>query len=248
MGERARSPDFNQDGYSEQEQYSDTYCSDDFENSFASTLSTTTQKTYRTPSIRKKAPRRTISKFPPNRRGFRMGCRRIGREPSQKEIDVLTKRVLSARLLKINELQNEVTELQVKLDELLKENKALKRLQHRQEKALNKFEDTENEISQLILRHNNEIKALKERLKKSQEKERATDKKVKDTESELYKTKTSLKQLKRLSEAKHLPEREDLAKKLVLAENKLDDTEKKIKVIFKEPLLMILYCLVLLSH
>ncbi|XP_074166550.1 lebercilin isoform X1 [Sminthopsis crassicaudata] len=247
MGERARSPDFNQDGYSEQEQYSDTYCSDDFENSFASTLSSTTQKTYRTPSIRKKgtkiyssdsqvhhqAPRRTISKFPPNRRGFRMGCRRIGREPSQKEIDVLTKRVLSARLLKINELQNEVTELQVKLDELLKENKALKRLQHRQEKALNKFEDTENEISQLILRHNNEIKALKERLKKSQEKERATDKKVKDTESELYKTKTSLKQLKRLSEAKHLPEREDLAKKLVLAENKLDDTEKKIKELSK---------------
>ncbi|XP_068923074.1 lebercilin isoform X2 [Petaurus breviceps papuanus] len=162
-----------------------------------------------------------------------MGYRSFSKEPSQKDIDLLTKRVLSARLLKINELQNEVVELQVKLDELLKENKALKRLQYRHEKALNKFEDTENEISQLIVRHNNEIKALKERLRKSQEKERATDKKVKDTECELYKTKSSLKKLKKLSEAKHLPEREDLAKKLVLAENKLDDTEKKIKELSK---------------
>ncbi|XP_043858578.1 lebercilin [Dromiciops gliroides] len=246
MGERARSTDFNQDGYSEQERYSDTFCSDDFENSFDSTLSSP-QKAYQTPSVRKKgtkihssdsqvhhqAPRRISSKFPLNRRGFRVGYRSVSREPSQKDIDLLTKRVLSARLLKINELQNEVTELQVKLDELLKENKALKRLQYRQEKALNKFEDTENEISQLIVRHNNEIKALKERLRKSQEKERATDKKVKDTECELYKTKCSLKKLKKLTEAKHLPEREDLAKKLVLAENKLDDTEKKIKELSK---------------
>ncbi|XP_036623476.1 LOW QUALITY PROTEIN: lebercilin [Trichosurus vulpecula] len=247
MGERARSTDFNQDGYSEQERYSDTFCSDDFENSFASTLSST-QKAYHTPSVRKKgtkihnsdsqvhhhqAPRKISSKFPVNRRGFRRGYRSVNREPAQEDIDLLTKRVLSARLLKINELQNEVTELQVKLDELLKENKALKRLQYRQEKALNKFEDTENEISQLIVRHNNEIKVLKERLRKSQEKERATDKKVKDTECELYKTKCSLKKLKKLSESKHLPEREDLAKKLVLAENKLDDTEKKIKELSK---------------
>ncbi|XP_072498763.1 lebercilin isoform X1 [Notamacropus eugenii] len=247
MGERARSTDFNHDKYSEQERYSDSFCSDDFENSFASTMSSI-QKAYHTPSVRKKgtkihssdsqvhhhqAHRKISSKFPLNRRRIRMGRHSVSREPSQKDIDLLTKRVLSARLLKINELQNEVTELQVKLDELLKENKALKRLQYRQEKALNKFEDTENELSQLIFRHNSEIKALKERLRKSQEKERATEKKVKDTECELYKTKCSLKKLKKLSEAKHLPEREDLAKKLVLTENKLDDTEKKIKELSK---------------
>ncbi|XP_007484309.2 lebercilin isoform X1 [Monodelphis domestica] len=246
MGERSRISDINQDGYSEQEQYSDTFYSDDFENSFASTQSSI-QKAYHNSPVRKKGPkiyssdshhqvsRRTSSKFPPNRREFRLGHRSqsLNREPSQKDIDLLTKRVLTARLLKISELQNEVTELQFKLDELQKENKALKRLQYKQEKALNKFEDTENEISQLIVRHNNEIRALKERLRKSQEKERATDKKVKDTECELYRTKCSLKKLKKLSEAKHLPERDDLAKKLVLAETKLDDTEKKIKELSK---------------
>ncbi|XP_074093478.1 lebercilin isoform X3 [Macrotis lagotis] len=176
MEERARSPDFHQNGYSEQEQYSDTFCSDDFENSCVS-ASPSAQKVFHSPSLRGEAINlhcsdsqvhhpglRIFSKFPPNRRGFRLGNSRINRVPSQKDIDLLTKRVLSTRLLKINELQNEVNELQFKLDELLKENKALKRLQYKQEKALNKFEDTESEISQLVVRHNNEIKELTKNL------------------------------------------------------------------------------------
>lgn len=105
----------------------------------------------------------------------------------------------------------------------------MKRLQYRQEKALNKYEDTENEISQLIARHNNEITALKDRLRKSQEKERVSEKRVKETEGELLRTKISLQKLKKISEAKHLPERVDLAKKLASAELKLDDTERRIK-------------------
>uniref|UniRef100_A0A2K5L543 Lebercilin LCA5 n=1 Tax=Cercocebus atys TaxID=9531 RepID=A0A2K5L543_CERAT len=181
------------------------------------------------------APRKPSPKGLPNRKGVRVGFRSqsLNREPLRKDTDLVTKRILSARLLKINELQNEVSELQVKLAELLKENKSLKRLQYRQEKALNKFEDAENEISQLIFRHNNEITALKERLRKSQEKERATEKRVKDTESELFRTKFSLQKLKEISEARHLPERDDLAKKLVSAELKLDDTERRIKELSK---------------
>ncbi|KAM4866325.1 lebercilin [Thomomys bottae] len=180
-------------------------------------------------------PRKPSPKAVPNRKGGQMGFRShsLNREPLRKDRDLVTKRVLSARLLKITELQNEVCELQVKLAELLKENKALKRLQYRQEKALNKFEDAENEIAQLILRHNNEITVLKERLRKSQEKERATEKRVKDTEGELLRTKFSLQKLKKISEARHLPERDDLAKKLVSAELKLDDTDRRIKELSK---------------
>lgn len=176
--------------------------------------------------------RKVSPKAVPSKKGTRVGFRSqsLNRETLRRDPDIVTKRVLSARLLKINELQNEVSELQVKLSQLLKENKALKSLQFRQEKALNKFEDAESEISQLIQRHNNEIAALKERLRKSQEKERATEKRVKDTEGELFRTKFSLQKLKKISEARHLPERDDLAKKLVTAELKLDDTERKIKV------------------
>ncbi|XP_049752041.1 lebercilin isoform X3 [Elephas maximus indicus] len=243
MEERAKSPDTNQERNSGKHRYS--YCSSDFETTLQSSGQSSVANLSSPTSVKEKNAKRYISdsqvhhqapgksspKSLPNRKGVRGGYRSqsLNRETLRKDPDLVTKRVLSARLLKINELQNEVTELQVKLAELLKENKALKRLQYRQEKALNKFEDTENEISQLILRHNNEITALKERLRKSQEKERATEKRVKDTEGELFRTKFSLKKLKKISEARHLPERDDLAKKLVSAELKLDDTERRIK-------------------
>uniref|UniRef100_A0A8C3XZH8 Lebercilin LCA5 n=1 Tax=Catharus ustulatus TaxID=91951 RepID=A0A8C3XZH8_CATUS len=177
------------------------------------------------------ATKKLDSKYAPSKRGTRWGFRSqsLTRDSPAKDIDLVTKRVLSARLLKINELRNELTELHIKLDELQKENRALKRLQHRQEKALNKFEDTENEISQLLARHNNEIRILRERLRKSQERERATERRLKDTEDELYRKKNVLQKLKKLSADKHLAERDDLAKKLALAESKLEDREKRIK-------------------
>ncbi|ELK00126.1 lebercilin [Pteropus alecto] len=247
MGERERSPDTDQESKAGKHHY--CYCSSDFgttpqssgRSSLVNPSSPTSikgknsKKQISDSQVHHQAPRKPSPKGPPNRKGVRVGFRSqsLNREPPRKDIDLVTKRVLSARLLKINELQNEVTELQVKLAELLKENKALKRLQYRQEKALNKFEDTENEISQLIVRHNNEITALKERLRKSQEKERATEKRVKDTEGELFRTKFSLQKLKKISEARHLPERDDLAKKLVAAELKLDDTERRIKELSK---------------
>ncbi|XP_069344692.1 lebercilin [Eulemur rufifrons] len=247
MGEEARSPGTDQEKTAGKHHYS--YYSSDFGTTPQSSGQSSLVDSSPPTSVRGKnpkrqtsdsqvyhqAPRKPTPKGLPNRKGVRVGFRSqsLNREPLRKDTDFVTKRVLSARLLKINELQNEVSELQVKLAELLKENKSLKRLQYRQEKALNKYEDAENEISQLIVRHNNEITALKERLRKSQEKERATEKRVKDTESELFRTKFSLQKLKKISEARHLPERDDLAKKLVSAELKLDDTERRIKELSK---------------
>nr|Q80ST9.1 RecName: Full=Lebercilin; AltName: Full=Leber congenital amaurosis 5 protein homolog [Mus musculus]AAH49101.1 Leber congenital amaurosis 5 (human) [Mus musculus]AAH52060.1 Leber congenital amaurosis 5 (human) [Mus musculus] len=247
MGERARSPDIEQGKKGGKHPYS--HYSSDLGSSPQSSGPSSPVNTTPCASTREKNPKRHLSdnqvhhptvrkvspKAVPSKKGIRVGFRSqsLNREPLRKDPDIVTKRVLSARLLKINELQNEVSELQVKLAQLLKENKALKSLQYRQEKALNKFEDAENEISQLIHRHNNEITALKERLRKSQEKERATEKRVKETEGELFRTKFSLQKLKKISEARHLPERDDLAKKLVSAELKLDDTERKIKELSK---------------
>ncbi|XP_008060599.1 lebercilin [Carlito syrichta] len=247
MGERERSPDTGQERKAGQHDYS-FHSSDSGttpqSSGRSSPVNLTSPSSMRGESAKRQtsdsqvhrcASRKPSPKGLPNRKGVRVGFRSqsLNREPLRKETDFVTKRVLSARLLKINELQNEVSELQVKLAELLKENKSLKRLQYRQEKALSKFEDAENEISQLILRHNNEITTLKERLRKSQEKERATEKRVKDTEGELFKTKFSLQKLKKICEARHLPERDDLAKKLVSTELKLDDTERRIKELSK---------------
>ncbi|NXD68472.1 LCA5 protein, partial [Eolophus roseicapillus] len=241
MGERLRSPDSEHDRKSDGDKNSDSYYSDEGSASHSSSQSPTLTST----SHKKKDPKtqtsnslvhyqatkKLDSKYAPSKRGTRWGFRSqsFTRDSPAKDIDLVTKRVLSARLLKINELRNELTELHIKLDELQKENRALKRLQHRQEKALNKFEDTENEISQLLARHNNEIRILRERLRKSQERERATERRLKDSEDELYRTKTALQKLKKLSADKHLAERDDLAKKLAYAESRVEDSEKRIK-------------------
>jgi len=56
-------------------------------------------------------------------------------------VDNITRRVLSARRLKINEIANNNQELQAQLRELKEENKLLKKTQHRTDKALQRFED-----------------------------------------------------------------------------------------------------------
>ncbi|XP_062427042.1 lebercilin isoform X2 [Rhea pennata] len=243
MGERVRSPDSEHDRKSDEDKNSDSYYSDEDNASHSSGRSPTLsyqstnqgKKDHKTQAsnslVQYQATKKLGSKYAPSKRGTQWGFRSqsLTRDSPAKDIDLVTKRVLSARLLKINELRNELTELHIKLDELQKENRALKRLQHRQEKALNKFEDTENEISQLLARHNNEIRILRERLRKSQERERTTERRLRDSEDELYRTKTVLQKLKKLSADKHLAERDDLAKKLAYAENRLEDTEKRIK-------------------
>ncbi|NXT75200.1 LCA5 protein, partial [Zapornia atra] len=243
MGERVRSPDSEHDRKSDGDKNSDSYYSDDDNASHSSGqsptvsyLSTSQEKRHHKTQtsnslVNHQATKKFGSKDAPSKRGTRWGfhSQSLTRDCPAKDIDLVTKRVLSARLLKINELRNELTELHIKLDELQKENRALKRLQYRQEKALNKFEDTENEISQLLARHNNEIRILRERLRKSQERERATERRLKDSEDELYRTKTVLQKLKKLSADKHLAERDDLAKKLACAESRLEDSVKRIK-------------------
>ncbi|NXJ69047.1 LCA5 protein, partial [Rostratula benghalensis] len=243
MGERVRSPDSEQDRKSDGDKNSDSYYSGEDNESHSSgpspTLSypSTSQekrdhKTQTSSSLlHYQATKKLGSKYAPSKRGRQWGLRSqsLTRDSPAKDLDLVTKRVLSARLLKINELRNELTELHIKLDEVQKENRALKRLQHRQEKALNKFEDTENEIAQLLARHNNEVRILRERLRKAQERERASERRLRDSEEELYRTKTLLQKLKKLSEDKHLAERDELAKKLAYAESRLEESEKRIK-------------------
>uniref|UniRef100_A0A2D4N409 Lebercilin domain-containing protein n=1 Tax=Micrurus spixii TaxID=129469 RepID=A0A2D4N409_9SAUR len=241
MEERGRSLDSGHNRKSDSDKSSNSYYSDD-DSSRASdqspTISTqsiqTVNRSNKIQNLKSHADyhatKQFYSKYAPSKRtrwGFY--SQSLTRESPAKDISLVTKRVLSARLLKINELRNELTGLHVKLDELQKENRVLKQLQYRHEKALHKFEDTENEISQLLARHNDEMRILKERLRKTQEREQTTEKKLKASEEELFKAKSGLQKLKKLAEDKNLPERDELAKKLAIAENRLEDSEKKIK-------------------
>ncbi|KAE8602319.1 hypothetical protein XENTR_v10013945 [Xenopus tropicalis] len=237
-----------QDRSSDGDKNSDSYYSDDYENttyrsdrspSFMSRSSQAKKLGHKMRSstpLHNQASNKVGSKFPSRKGGAKWGFRSqsLNKESPPKDIALVTKRVLSARLLKINELRNEIRELQIKLEQHQKENKILKKLQFRQEKALNRFEDTESEISQLISRHNNETRALKEHLRKSQERERNTEKRLKEAEDELYRANSTVKKLKQLSENQHLGEREELAKKLDITETKLDEQERRVQDLEKK--------------
>ncbi|KAJ7341682.1 hypothetical protein JRQ81_006275 [Phrynocephalus forsythii] len=242
MGERGRSLDSGHNRKSDSDRSSNSYYSDDDSSNSSdhlptiSTQSTNTggknSKTQHLKSLAHyQATKQVASKYAPSKRGSHWGfcSQSLSRDSPARDINMVTKRVLSARLLKIKELRNELTELHVRLDELQKENRALRQLQHRHEKALHKFEDTENEISKLLAQHNEEMRVLRERLRKSQEKEQVTERKLRASEEELYKVKGNLQKLRRLAEDRHLPERDELARKLALAEGRLDDSEKRIK-------------------
>lgn len=59
----------------------------------------------------------------------RRGVRSQSKESTPpKDLDLVTKRMLSARLLKINELRNALAELQQRTEELQKENRILRQV------------------------------------------------------------------------------------------------------------------------
>ena len=144
--------------------------------------------------------------------------------------DTVTKRMLSARRNRINELRNQSEELTILVNELKLENKSLKRQQKLQDKALEKYEGQENDMSSILDHHSKEINAAKEQTKRYRDKLQKTDKKLKDTDFELDRTKKLVKKLKDLVDDRQLQERDDLSKKLSKAEAELDKKSQRLLV------------------
>ncbi|XP_029114507.1 lebercilin isoform X2 [Scleropages formosus] len=225
---------------------SGSYNSEDYENGSLSRSSLSGSSRSLSPGPRTVGRAKRISGSPLLKRGLqKVGSRHLrpgvpvqrggvrsqslNKDPSPKDLDLVTKRMLSARLLKINELKNELAETQLRLQQLQKENKVLRQLQLRQERALNRFEDTESEITQLISRHSGEVHVLRERLRRSRERERDAERRLRDAQDELHRCRTALQKLRRLAEDRRLGEREELARKLEQVEGRLGESERRVK-------------------
>lgn len=168
--------------------------------------------------------------YHPQLRSSGLRSQSLSKDAPPKDLDLVTKRLLSARLLKISELKNALAELRAHTDELQRENRLLRQLQLRHEKALQRYSDTESEISQLISRHNNETHVLRERLRRSQERERVAERSYKEADMQLQRCRSQLKKLQQLADDQHLWEREELTRKLSQAQAKAQESEHRIKV------------------
>ncbi|XP_035000421.2 lebercilin [Hippoglossus stenolepis] len=247
-------PDRDQVSDGEGRRSSGSFYSEDYENESPSERSLSPHSRSRTPpspTPQKGVRAKRISVSPLYKTGGvgRKGLsrpQRLGRQPltqqhrkgvrsqsnestTPKDLDLVTKRMLSARLLKINELRNTLAELQQRTDELRKENRILRQLQFRQEKALQRYDDTESEISQLLSRHSNETQVLRERLRRTQERERAAERRLKESEEQLQRSQATIIRLKKLVDQRELGARDELSRKLEEEKTRAQEADRKIK-------------------
>ncbi|KAM9694672.1 lebercilin-like protein isoform 1-T1 [Trichechus inunguis] len=148
--------------------------------------------------------------------------------------DAMAHRIMSARLYKIKELKNDLADIHRKLEATIIENQFLKQLQFRHLKAIGRYENSQNNLPQIMIKHQNEVKNLRQLLRKSQEKERTVSRKLREADSELLKTKDALQALQKLSEDKNLAEREELTQKLSVLTTKLEANDRRIQVCISE--------------
>ena len=139
-------------------------------------------------------------------------------------------RVISARVHEISALQNELAEKKAELNGLRKENKLLLRLQARQEKELNKLQHQEGELPQILASHAQEVRALREHLRRTQEVAHVAEKKLTEVREELLKTSGRVKELEDAARKKDLMERVALTLQVQQANDGISAKDKKIAV------------------
>ncbi|NXD07757.1 LCA5L protein, partial [Nothocercus nigrocapillus] len=148
--------------------------------------------------------------------------------------NAVAQRISSAKLQKIRELKNELFDLQHKLEASNLENQILKELQWRHLKAIGRYENSENNLPDLLARHYTEVRALRKLLRMSQEEERNTARKLRKVEAELLKNKDALQALHKLSEDKALADRDELNHRLSVLTERMEVNNKRIQVLEKQ--------------
>ncbi|NXC10067.1 LCA5L protein, partial [Orthonyx spaldingii] len=143
--------------------------------------------------------------------------------------NAMAQRISSARLHKIKELNNEIFDLQRKIEESGLENQALKELSRRRARAIDRYDNAKSHLQELLTGHRKEMKDLRQLLKMSQEAEKNAARELKKVEAELRKTKSDLKTLLVLSKDKALAEREELDHRLSVLNEILEVKDERIQ-------------------
>jgi hypothetical protein len=165
-------------------------------------------------------------------------ARRISRASEfPAKLDAVTQRVLSGKDHQIKQLQSDMRAAQNKICELLSENKLLQSLNKRNDVILNRFQNVEAELPTLLSHHNSEIKSLRERFQKLSIEHREQVREIRNKDAALQATKEQLVTLNKLVEDKGLKERQELARKLEEATDKISDLEQQHKTLSRQLIL-----------
>ncbi len=138
--------------------------------------------------------------------------------------------MVSAKKRTLKALQNELANTNRELEEARKENRLLNRLQARQERELSRIQTQEGELPQILTRHTEEVRGLREQLHRSQEAARTHHQRANELHQELLRLSDRKKKLEGVVKKKHLLEREALTTELQEKGNKLGEKDRRILV------------------
>ncbi|XP_054753217.2 inner centromere protein-like isoform X2 [Lytechinus pictus] len=196
---------------------------------YSSGTSKDSRSTYRSygSSYTARTTKPSVKKGAPKKKGAGRSQSVTGLQQSPRSTEV-TRRMLSAKGHTINKLRSDFDDLRRKYDDAIRENKLMKQLQRRQEAALAKFEDKDEELPQLLRSHAAEVDNLRERLRRTQDREKDKDRRLKDKNEELNRLNDEVKKLRHLAENNHLLDRDKLQRKVDKLHDNLDEKERRV--------------------
>ncbi|KAM9442942.1 lebercilin-like protein [Salvelinus alpinus] len=154
---------------------------------------------------------------------------KASRFPPIKPLQGSNQRISSAHRHHIKELNSQFWELQQQLSGVATENKLLKQVQGRHTVALQRFQDSQSGLPQVLAKHGNEVRALQELQRKARNRRNCLSRRLRGTEEELLRTKDALHRLQLLSKDRSLEEREELSHRLALITVDLHRKNKRIQ-------------------
>ncbi|KAK5646012.1 hypothetical protein RI129_004476 [Pyrocoelia pectoralis] len=146
-------------------------------------------------------------------------------------------RVLSARLLKLRSLQNKLNDANFHVAELQQENRALRNLQNRQDKALLKYEGTNADLPRLLKSYEEDIRILTTKIKGLRKSLKDVSEQLKSKDEELANVREQLRNLTALTKNKHLGERQMLSEQVEDLKDKLKRCDEQINLLNRKNLL-----------
>ncbi|XP_078040291.1 uncharacterized protein LOC144471770 isoform X2 [Augochlora pura] len=142
--------------------------------------------------------------------------------------------ILSARMLRVKELQNQLADAHYQLNELANENRLLKSLQKRQDSALKRYEGTNAELPRIINSHHEELRVLQIKHKKLKVLHKETCNLLKEKENELQQLQSQNKHLLQLSKDRNLGEREKLQSQISDLNYRIEQQQDTIQTLHRK--------------
>uniref|UniRef100_A0A182Y2Z2 Lebercilin domain-containing protein n=1 Tax=Anopheles stephensi TaxID=30069 RepID=A0A182Y2Z2_ANOST len=140
-------------------------------------------------------------------------------------------RVMSARMLRLKQMQNQLEAANMVIAELTKDNRLLKSVQKRQDSALSKYVNSNAELPKLLNSHAEEIRTWQTKYRNLQNQNRELNGKLKAKDAHILTITDQNKHLVQLNKDKHLEERERLADRVRYLENRLMEKDNDAKLL-----------------